>query len=95
MTEINNILISEMQKKREFHFLLIILKHNKKATLYKNELYWFNTGEDYVHEFAASEQEYSSRFCKDKREAYAYGFDIIKNAQMKCPNISIKIIELS
>jgi hypothetical protein len=94
MTEADNILTSEIQKK-EFPFLLIVLKRNDKAILYTNEMYFFNTEEDYVYDFTASEQEYNSKFCKDKREAYAYGFDAIKNAQMKCPNISIKIIELS
>ena len=93
MNDINNLLINDL--KNNYKGLIIILKSNPKSRVYKNEVYWFNTNEDYVSEFDFSEQEFNSVFCKDIKEAYAYGFDVVRSANKKYPNISMKIIDIA
>jgi hypothetical protein len=91
-SKLAEVLISEI-KKADIA-LLIVLKSNPRATIYKKEVYWFNTKEDYDSEFGTDEQEFNSRFCEEEKEAYAYAFDAIKKAQETYPNVRIKIVDL-
>tara|TARA_R110000822_G_scaffold175101_2_gene314805 strand:+ start:286 stop:561 length:276 start_codon:yes stop_codon:yes gene_type:complete len=72
--------------------LIVCVKHNKKATIYKYEVYWFNTNSDYDELSNSNEQEFNTRLCDTITEAYAYGFDAIQESYREYPNIRIKII---
>ena len=81
----------EAEIKKEDAALIVVLRSNPKATIYSNEVYWFNTMEDFVSDM--DEQEFNSRFCESEKEAYAYGFEAVKKAVNEYPKIRIGVFE--
>ena len=92
MKDLNETLLIDIRKGNDC--ILVGVKHNDKAKVYKYEVYWFNTQEDFDSDFDVEDQEFNSRFCEDKKEAYAYGFEAIKNSQVEHPEIKVKIFDL-
>ena len=86
--------LAEVIKAKDKLFLWVGVIENKKARKYKYELYWFSE-EDY-HEEDSIEDHYfnaNSMLCETLKEAYAYGFEAVKDA-VKLGG-TIKIIDLT
>lgn len=77
--------------------LFIGIKTNPKAKLNKFEIYWFHSKDDFDLELTPYEQfsEAHSRFCGSLKEAYAYGFQQIKEYKESNPSIRVDIVDLT
>tara|TARA_R110000803_G_scaffold201078_2_gene265753 strand:+ start:403 stop:696 length:294 start_codon:yes stop_codon:yes gene_type:complete len=77
-------------------YLWVGVIKNEKARKYKYQVFWFYGDDHYDYEDSSKDQlkHAESRMCETVKEAYAYGFDAIKNTQEKNPAVRISITDL-
>lgn len=75
------------------NYLWLGVMECKTARKYKYEVYWFNRADHYWHEDDLEEQyqHADSRMCTSLAEAYAYGFDAIRDYLQEDSSIQIII----
>lgn len=78
-------------------YMWIGVCENKKSRKYKFEVRWFFGAEHYDHEDTLNNQieHAETRMCESLKEAYAYGFDEIREVLQENEMTRIRITDLT